>query len=95
MRFNQVKNISQLKRYFKESNTSLTIKKLENFDIIYSYATPIAYIYNDELYALCGRYFSNTTAYYLYTLKKIATDYVTTRELYTLCRQLGIGTGKL
>lgn len=95
MRFNEVKNISQLKRYFKESNTSLTIKKLEHFDIIYSYATPIAYIYNDELYTLCGRYFSNTTAYYLCTLKRIATDYVTTRELYTLCRQLGIETGKL
>lgn len=95
MRFSDVKNIPQLYNYFNESNTSLTIKKLEHFDIIYSYATPIAYIYNNELYVLYDRYFSATTAKYLYTLKRIATDYVTTRELYTLCRQLGIETGRL
>ncbi len=95
MTFNSIRNIDDLKKYFKTSRTSLTIKQCDNFDIIYSYATPVAYIYNNELYVLIGRYFSNTTAKYLYTLKRIATDFVNTRELYTLCRQLGIGTGKL
>lgn len=95
MRFNEVKNIDDLYKYFKVSNTSLTIKKLDHFDIIYSYYTPIAYIYNNELYVLSDRYFSNTTAKYLYTLKIIATDYITTRDLTILCKQLRINTGWL
>lgn len=95
MEFNSIRNINHLRKYFKLSNTSLTIKKLEHFEIIYSYATPIAYIYNDELYVLYDRYFSNTTAYYLCTLKKIANYLISTNQLTIICRQLKIGLGWL
>lgn len=95
MKFNTIKNITQLRRYFNESNTSLTISKYGDFEIIYSYYTPIGYIYNEELFVICDRWFSSTTAKYLYTLKKIANYFINTRDLTIMCRQLGISTGWL
>lgn len=95
MTFNTITNITQLRKYFKVSNTSLTISKHGDFEIIYSYYTPIGYIYDEELFVICDRWFSSTTAKYLYTLKKIANHFINTRDLTIICRQLKIGIGWL
>lgn len=95
MEFKTVRNINHLRKYFKLSNTSLTMTKIGDFEIIYSYYTPIGYIYNDELFILCDRTFSSTTARYLYTLKKIANYLISTNQLTIICRQLKIGLGWL
>ena len=95
MTLQQIKNISKLYDYCKQNNRNLSIHNYNNFDFVYSYKTPLAYIKDNKLYVIDYFKYSATTSKHLNYLRKISNGTIYNIQLYDLCVRNCAPTGEL